>query len=420
MSTHRFRSLCLFSICCVAALLVSPLAARAAPAGHITGTVTNASAVALANISVNAYASVDDYNNGNQIASTQTSGDGSYDLGSLPTGSYLVEFRDDTNGNYLTQLYNNEPTIDTANPVAVTAGATTSGINATLAPAGHITGTVTNASAVALANISVNAYASVDDYNNGHSIASTGTAADGSYDLGDLPTGSYVVEFRDDTNGNYLTQLYNNEPTIDTANPVAVTAGATTSGINATLAPAGHITGTVTNASAVALANIMVVAYASVDDYNNGHSIASTGTAADGSYDLGDLPTGSYLVQFGASMFSDSNYVVQFYNNEPTIDTANPVAVTAGATTSGINATLAPAGHITGTVTNASAVGLAHVSVVAYASVDDYNNGNPIAENFTNADGSYDLGDLPTGSYLVQFGANMFVNGDLVKGNYDI
>jgi uncharacterized membrane protein YhfC len=421
-SRRALVPLIVLALCLAAGLLALALAvpsAQAATTGDITGTVTDASAVDLANITVNVYASVDDYNNGNWIANTQTNGDGSYDLGSLPAGSYLVEFRDDNAGNYLTQLYNNKATIDTANPVAVTAGATHAGINAVLAPAGHITGTVTDASAVDLANITVNVYASVDDYNNGNQIANTQTNGDGSYDLGSLPAGSYLVEFRDDNAGNYLTQLYNNKATIDTANPVAVTAGATHAGINAVLAPAGHITGTVTDASAVAFANINVVAYASVDDYNNGHSIAWTQTAADGSYDLGGLPTGSYLVQFGASMFADHNYVPQLYNNKATIDTANPVAVTAGATHAGINAVLAPAGHISGTVTKAGG-GLANVSVYAYASVADYNNGNWIAWNITNADGSYDVGDLPAGSYLVQFGASMWVNGDLVKGNYVI
>jgi hypothetical protein len=154
------------------------------------------------------------------------------------------------------------------------------------------------------------------------------------------------------SNGDYVIQFYNNEPTIDLATPVAVTAGVTHAGINATLAPAGHISGTVTKAGGVGLANVSVNAYASVDDYNNGNSIAGTITNADGSYDLGDLPTGSYLVQFGASMWVGDwvkgNYVMQFYHNEPTIDLATPVAVTAGATHAGINAVLVPA--ISGTM----------------------------------------------------------------------
>ena len=344
--------------------------ATLAVAGHVTGTVTNASAVGLGGISVAAYRA-DGSGGWNDVAWTQTAADGSYDLGGLPTGSYRIEFRDDNDGAYVRQYYNNKPTIDLANPVAVTAGATTSGINATLAAAGHVTGTVTNAGAVGLGGINVNAYASVDDYNNGNQVNGTQTAADGSYDLGGLPTGSYLVEFQRRIYGAYVTQFYNNKATIDLANPVAVTAGATTPGINATLAVAGHVTGTVKNASAVGLGGIQVNACARRRLRRLG--LHGTQTAADGSYDLGGLPTGSYRIGFSDDAGA---YVGEYYNNKPTLDLADNVGVTAGATTSGINATLAVAGHVTGTVTNASAVGLGGINVNAYAPVDDSAAGN--------------------------------------------
>jgi len=187
------------ALCLAAGLLALALAvpsAQAATSGDITGTVKNASSVGLANITVNAYASVDAYNNGNQAATTQTAANGSYDLSALPVGSYLVEFRDDNTGDYVTQFYNNKATIDAATPVVVTVGNATPNIDAVLAVAGHITGTVTaQVGGDALANISVNVYASVDDYSNGNQAASTQTNPDGTYELGSLPVGSYLVEF---------------------------------------------------------------------------------------------------------------------------------------------------------------------------------------------------------------------------------
>jgi uncharacterized protein (DUF2141 family) len=89
------------------ALAVGTQTAQAAGTGDITGSVTaQVGGGALANINVNAYASLDDYNNGNQAVSTQTNTEGTYDLVALPAGSYLIEFRDDNNGDYLTQYYN--------------------------------------------------------------------------------------------------------------------------------------------------------------------------------------------------------------------------------------------------------------------------------------------------------------------------
>ena len=126
----------------------------------------------------------------------------------------------------------------------MTVAATTSGINATLALAGHVTGTVTNASGTGVGGIDVHAYLA-DGSGGWIQTRLTLTAADGSYDLDYLRAGSYRIEFTDNHLGDYLTQYYNNKPTLALADNVAVTGGETTSGINAVLVAAGHITGTV-------------------------------------------------------------------------------------------------------------------------------------------------------------------------------
>ena len=142
-------ALCLLAISVsilVAALLlgVAPPPAQAVDTGSITGTVTNTSNVGLGGIWVAAYRS-----NGSggwdQVNQTPTAASGSYNLGGLPTGSYRIEFEDDS-GAYVTQYYNNKPTKDLGNDVAVTAGATTADINATLV-------TLAGPAILALANI---------------------------------------------------------------------------------------------------------------------------------------------------------------------------------------------------------------------------------------------------------------------------
>jgi len=208
--------------------------AWAGATGNVTGTVTNASAAGLAGIAVDAYRA-NGPGNWEWVSYTPTDADGAYRLGGLPTGSYVIEFRDDS-GVYVRQCYNNKPSRDEADAVAVTAGQTTSGINATLAPAGGVSGAVTNASAAGLGGIFVVAY--LVNSSGWDWINSVQTGADGTYSLGGLPAGSYRVEFRDDA-GAYATQYYNNKPTGELGDDVVVTVGATTPGINATLLAAG-------------------------------------------------------------------------------------------------------------------------------------------------------------------------------------
>ena len=76
-------------------------------------------------------------------------------------------------------------------------------------------------------------------------ITSAYTGADGNYDLGGLPSGTYRLEFND-YSGSYLSEYYNNQSSLDLADDIAVAAPETVAGINASLALAGHITGKVT------------------------------------------------------------------------------------------------------------------------------------------------------------------------------
>ncbi len=221
----RWRPPCAFCLGAVLGVAAAP-PAQAVDTGDIAGTVTaQVGGAHLADISVNVYASLDDYYSGNQAASTQTVANGAYDFGgSLPAGSYLVEFRDDSSGNYLTQYYDAQSTIDSADPVAVTGGNTTDNIDAALAPAAHITGTVSKQGGGTLANIHVSASVA-DDQGGWNSLSDTQTAGNGTYDLGGLPAGSYRIQFQDDA-GNYVQQWYDNKPDPDSAANVTATVGA--------------------------------------------------------------------------------------------------------------------------------------------------------------------------------------------------
>jgi hypothetical protein len=62
------------------------------------------------------------------------------------------------------------------------------------------------------------------------------TAADGRYTFGGLTPGPYKVMFKDCGGGGHVAEWYNNKTDMSTADPVTLTAGATTPNINAQLA----------------------------------------------------------------------------------------------------------------------------------------------------------------------------------------
>jgi 5-hydroxyisourate hydrolase-like protein (transthyretin family) len=371
--------------------VTSGINATLATAGHVTGTVKNASGGGVGSVSVTLYRRVN--NQWDWLVDGYTKADGTYDIGGLPTGTYRVWFRDEA-GAYVGQYYGNTTVWENAADVAVTAGATTSGIDATLAVAGHVTGTVKDTGGVAVRGIWVSAYRSSGSHWTYEGRVNV-TAANGTYDLGGLPAGTYRLEFWDE-NGAYATQYYNNKLNLDMATDVAVTAGATTTGIDATLAAAGHVTGTVKNSAGAPIPGVTVVFYR--DDGAGWDWVDSIDTSSAGTYDMGGLAAGTYRVGF--EDYSDV-YAWQYYTATWTLSLATDVVVTSGATTSGIDQTLMAAGHITGTVKGSSGSGLKNCLAEAYRF--DGTNWQRVTDEATNADGTYDLGGLPAGTYRVRF-----------------
>jgi hypothetical protein len=363
---------------------ITPLwIASPAAAGGITGRATNSSGTGIGGIEVNAYNS-----SGDVEQSTVSQSNGNYAMTGLPAGGYRIESNGGATG-YVNQWYNNKDSIHTANAVTVTADATTSGINAVLVLGGTVSGRVTNSSGSGIAGIGVHAFDSSGNY-----VRSGDSQPDGNYTIVGLPAGNCKILF-DGSDSGYAIQWYNNKTTIDAANGVPVTAGAVTSGINAVLAQGGTITGRVTNSSGTGLANVWVDAYDAAGIFVNGRN-----TQSDGNYTIKGLPAGSYKIQFyGGS----AGYLTEWYNNKATIGAANAVSVTAGVTTSGINAVLVQGGGITGRVTNPSGAGIAGVWVEAYNTSGAYVNGG-----YTQSDGNYAIADLAAGSYKIQFfGGNL-------------
>jgi hypothetical protein len=218
---------------------------------EINGTVTSASAsedfLPLKGIEVAVYAGEEPVG----FATTRT--DGKYTVVGLRSGSYKVGFFAGYEGggeevafeegggelggggltqrDFITQFYNDKPTLAAAETVPVVQGGPArEGVNAEMQRGAEIEGTVTDASTKApLRNALVLALGA-----GGVPLSDAFTNASGRYTIAALPSGSYTLEFR---GSHYITQYYNNQPTLANATPLSVSAPDVTGGINAALVP---------------------------------------------------------------------------------------------------------------------------------------------------------------------------------------
>ena len=392
-----------------ASVTTSGINAALVVGGSISGTVTDTNGAGIGQICVVALTP-----QGQWVATGMTLGGGTYVVTGLPTGSYVVEFEECGNLgsglSYVSQYYNKTPAgapqFSGATPVSVTAGSTTSGIDAAMVLGGTISGmvttTTTSGTSSGVSGICVLALTT-----QGQWVASAETLTDGTYNLAGLPSGSYDVSFQScgpSSGTGYVTQYYNGAATLTGATSVSVTAGNTTPNINAALQAGGAISGTVTTTTSGTTSGISGIC---VDAFTSGASggqfVASTQSAASGTYTLAGLASGSYDVSFqSCGPSSGTGYVTQYYNGVATLTGATSVSVTAGSTTSGIDAVMVLGGAISGTVTDASTgQGIGGICVDAFTS--GASGGQFVAGTQSAASGTYNLAGLPSGSYDVSF-----------------
>jgi len=362
-------------------------------AGKISGTVTKAGGGAVQGLQVCAYPS-----EGPSVKCASTSPTGGYTINGVVAGEYIVYFSGGTE--YLTQYYAGASSSYDATRLTVENGVTESGIDAVMAPAGRIKGHVTGAdTGKSISNIQVCAVKTTASSYFPDGVC-TNTDGEGNYTIGGLRTGNYDVRFvpgyGEISPGNYgqlnyLDQYYKGAGTRSASQPVSVTAGSATAGIDAALQPGGQITGTVTDA----ITHDGAVAYVcALPTVTRGGTERCATSAADGTYTIPRLPTGSYKVRFSAYA-SSIGYIHQFYKGKATKKEADPVAVVAGATVTGIDAAMHKGGVIAGTVTDAAT----HTSLVGI----EVCSGGYGSCDTTASDGSYELVGLPSGSYRVHF-----------------
>lgn len=381
----------------VAARSTTLKAFRMEEGGAISGTVVDA-AGPVAGVC----AQLTSTSGAEESAPVITASNGSYELRNLAPGSRTVGFFPGCGGtgpNLLAQWYDNAPTPELAKPVAVVAGATTTGIDASLLPGGVLSGTVTNSRGAPIEGVCIFALPALGDGLGEIVQSGEQTGQNGSYRVVGLPTGAYEVFF-DACSSDHVSEVYggggeviDNGFALPGSNNVlvSVVAGHETRGINASLQTDGTMAGTVLTANGGSPQFLCVLLGNRAGDLVDQEFGVQF---SHGRYEAA-VPPGSYSVGFfncGAG-----NWAPQWWHDSSTQLGATFVTIRPGETISHIDAVLPLGGIISGRMH--ATTGLGGTCVVAYT-------GNEIeASSTAAADGSYLLNSLPTGDYTVIFDA---------------
>jgi alpha-tubulin suppressor-like RCC1 family protein len=324
-----------------------------------------------------------------------TNAAGEYAVTVHESGSYDVRFSAPPGSGYIaSEYYNGKLSSSEASPVAITLGATTSGIDAQLSEGGHISGTVTNASTKAPVQA-----VEVCARESGAECSMTNSR--GEYTISGLTTGEYEVEFYSNS-GMYLPQYWNGKRLAAEGQSVSVTVGQGTSGIDAELEPLvnGAITGTVQdNKTMQGIKGIEVCADDVESEESEGLFGQCTETNSKGEYAIVELATGKYLLEFSSPFNSGLNYVTQYYDGSSSFATATPVSVQTKSIVTGIDAQLYEGGRIAGKVTDASTTAaIDGIEVCAFSTSSE-----SLGCASTNSKGEYTISALGGGDYDVEF-----------------
>ena len=284
--------------------------------------------------------------------------------------------------------------LNAGSPIAVTAGATTSGIDVALAAGIAVSGTVTDLAAVPLAGVSVSLHRSP-----GGGSVQAFTDANGAWSTpeGLLP-GTYFAR----TASDYLDELWNNLPcepfcTVTSGTPIVLSASPVTS-IDFALGRLGAITGTIVESgTGLPLANVTVVARSASAPFP---SFATT--ASDGSYRIGGLAPESYVlaavdgVHVG-EIYDNAGTCYDLVNCSPSLPPTFVDVVGAGEMT-GIDFALDPGGVLSGAIVAAATQGPVNAATVSVFRLD----GGYETGAFADSSGQFRVAALPAGtSYRV-------------------
>ena len=346
--------------------------------GSISGTVTVPAGVDPQRVSASLISDA-----GILLRSVMLSADGTYTVPRVNPGSYKMRF-ESYDDNVAPLWWEDASDFDSAGWVTVEDGQAISGIDVTLENGGSISGVVAVPEGVNVQDGYVTVYTTLNKW-----AGSSEVAADGSYTVGGLESGSYKVQVRS-YGANASQRWWDDASDFQSATLVDVQSGQDTPSINVTLGNGGSISGTVTVPEGIDMQNVNIEVYD-----NSNRWVSYQYPNADGSYTVAGLDTGSYRVKF--DVFG-ADIATQWWDGASNFASATPINVTDGQDTENIDVTLSKGGSISGEVSALEGVNPWSYYVGVYDS-----NGDEVRFVYLNSAGSYRVDGLAAGTYKVKF-----------------
>lgn len=305
-------------------LLVFAPSASAVTGGSISGTVIDASTLEpIENLEVCAYSLSEEWET---WYCEETDASGEYTIENLGPDEYAVEFWGRPL-NYVSQFYDGKEAWWEADPVLVAAEPVT-GIDAEMVEGGGVEGTVAEeGTGLPLEEVFVCAW-TIDTEMFGGCAESDSS---GEYTLQGMAAGEYEIEFWPGGQ-NYLPQYFDHKDHWWEADPVTVSLGSFETGIDADLTPAAGLEGQVRHNGSPEM-EVEVCAWSTDPE----GAVRCAYPGEDGRYAITGLPSDEYKVEFWPF---DESLPVQFWDHQPTWETANALLLSAGNVASGIDADL--------------------------------------------------------------------------------
>jgi hypothetical protein len=322
----------------------------------------------------------------------RTAADGTFSLAALPNGTYYLKADPDPTLNqyFLGQFYGNSQSIATASPIIVN-GASITGINWDLPPGGVISGSIQSETGTVLENIDLDVYDT--DFN--RLPYNARSAVDGTYQIGPMPAGTYIVRADPGIDqGYHLRTYYGNGISKDLAVPVQVSLNQSAGNIDFSLPRGGIISGQITGADGNRpLSGIDIDIY---DGVTGSRIDLTAKSGTDGQYRIGALPAGTYELRADPAIMS--GYSGAYFGGNSSPPSAQTVTVVALSDTNGVSFQLEPGGWISGSIINASGDPMEGIDLDAF----DQNGKRLYPTARSQNDGSYLIGPLPVGGIILR------------------
>ena len=351
----------------------------------ISGRVLNANTgLGIVGVDLDAF---DENGNTVTLVSGRSGSNGNYTMTVPGPGTYRIRADSSLALGFADEFYSDVFLFSAATPVTVTANQNLTNINFTLTLGYNISGRVLK-NGVGVPAIDIDVYTETGEFLSGYPGL---TGSDGSYSVGALPPGRYIIRANPNPAAGQFqtTRYYPDASTPALSVPLVISASSLTNR-DIQISDGGTISGVVRNTSGVPLQGLDLDIYNLAGERQDVNAV----TRVDGTFTVPVLPPGSYKIRVDPTFAQ--GYPRTYFPNVYSLSTAALISVVAGSDTGGREFSLPLGGFATGTIRRADTLApIANIDLDVY----DLQDQRVDITTLSAADGTYTIGPLAPGFY---------------------